>query len=263
METHAGMTWNEALARISQRAGAVDASGEWPVESVRDLIACGAMAWAIPEADGGAEVDPVELHQRYEALCGACLTTGLVFTQRDAAVGFLVAAPRTSQVSRLLSEMARGAIFATIGISQLTTSRQHLPPAVRAEDRGDAFVFNGAVPWVTSLHHNDRVVVGAVVPGGLQVLAALETRTAGVTLGRATQLAALSGSDTGEMLLHDVRVSKADVLAVSERLGMTQIAALSRLVEWFAGQAPEVQAAVNAGTDAARPILERMAGGAE
>ena len=32
---------------------------------------------------------------------------------------------------------------------------------------------------------------------------------------------------------------------------------------WFAGQAPEVQAAVNAGTDAARPILERMAGGAE
>lgn len=55
--------------------------------------------------------------------------------------------------------------------------------------------------------------------------------------------------------------SKEQVVAVSDRLGMTQIATLSRLVEWFAGQSPEVQALVNGGGDASRPVLERMAGG--
>jgi hypothetical protein len=46
---------------------------------------------------------------------------------------------------------------------------------------------------------------------------------------------------------------------------MTQIAALSRLIEWFAGQSEEVQAAVLGlhvpadGNDAAQTILMRMA----
>lgn len=54
--------------------------------------------------------------------------------------------------------------------------------------------------------------------------------------------------------------SKGRIVEASERLGMTQIATLSRLVEWFAGQSPEVQRLVNSGGDSARPILERMAG---
>lgn len=56
------------------------------------------------------------------------------------------------------------------------------------------------------------------------------------------------------------------VKTVAGWFGMTQIAALSRLVEWFAGQSDEVQRAVLAGPtnqaksdDLARTILTRMA----
>jgi alkylation response protein AidB-like acyl-CoA dehydrogenase len=207
------LTWNEALARIAGRAGVVAAEGIWPADSVADLVACGAMGWAIPVADGGSGMDAVVLHECYEQLCAACLTTGLVFTQRDAAVGHLVAAERTETVSRLLREMARGERFATIGISQLTTSRQHLPPAVRALAVEGGFVIDGAVPWVTSLHHNDRVIVGAVLPDRMQVLVALDVRAAGVAMSEAMRLASLTGSDTGELRLKDVRVAVADVIA--------------------------------------------------
>jgi alkylation response protein AidB-like acyl-CoA dehydrogenase len=158
-------------------------------------------------------MDAVALHQRYEQLCGACLTTGLVFTQRDAAVGHLVAAERTETVSRLLREMARGEAFATIGISQLTTSRQHLPPAVRGRAVDGGYVLDGAVPWVTSLHHNDRVIVGAVLDDRMQLLVALDVRATGVELGEAMRLASLTGSDTGELRLNAVRVAIADVIA--------------------------------------------------
>jgi alkylation response protein AidB-like acyl-CoA dehydrogenase len=207
------LSWKEALARIEGRAERVDAEGIWPAESVADLRACGAMGWAVPAADGGTGMDAVELHRRYEALCGACMTTGLVFTQRDAAVGHLVAAERTETVSRLLAEMTRGETFATIGISQLTTSRQHLPPAVVARAVEGGFAIDGAVPWVTSLHHNDRVIVGAVLPGRQQILVALDVRAAGVQMGEALRLAALSGSDTGELRLQGVRVESGDVIA--------------------------------------------------
>jgi alkylation response protein AidB-like acyl-CoA dehydrogenase len=108
--------------------------------------------------------------------------------------------------------MAHGEIFATIGISQLTTSRQHLPPAVRAAKVEGGFVIDGAVPWVTSLHHNDRVIVGAVLPDRLQLLVALDVKAAGVELGESLRLASLSGSDTGELRLRAVRVAMADVI---------------------------------------------------
>jgi alkylation response protein AidB-like acyl-CoA dehydrogenase len=213
MSDQVTLSWEEALARIARRADRVDAEGIWPAESIADLRACGAMGWAVPVADGGTGMDAVALHERYEALCGACMTTGLVFTQRDAAVGHLVAAERTETVKRLLQEMARGELFATIGISQLTTSRQHLPPAVVAREVEGGFVIDGAVPWVTSLHHNNRVIVGAVLPDRLQVLVALDVPAPGVDFGDPMRLASLTGSDTGELKLNGVRVGMGDVIA--------------------------------------------------
>lgn len=64
--------------------------------------------------------------------------------------------------------------------------------------------------------------------------------------------------------------AKRQSASVADRLGMTQIATLSRLVEWFAGQSEEVQAAVlgHSGTagaerDVARKIWEQKAAGAD
>ena len=212
MTQPASLTFPQALEHIAERAGTVDTLSLWPADNIADLAACSAMSWAIPHADGGSQVDPVELHQRYEALCGACLTTGLVFTQRDAAVGFLVGSERTPTVQRLLHEMARGQTFCTIGISQLTTSRQHLPSAVTATPAPGGYLLRGAIPWVTSLHHNDRVIAGAVLPDAAQLLVALDTHAPGVELGPPLPLAALTGSDTGEVRLHDVLVPHADIL---------------------------------------------------
>lgn len=59
--------------------------------------------------------------------------------------------------------------------------------------------------------------------------------------------------------------AKRRLLEVSKRFGMTQIAATSRLVEWFAGQSELVQAAIlgqypsEIESDVARLILQKMA----
>lgn len=59
--------------------------------------------------------------------------------------------------------------------------------------------------------------------------------------------------------------AKRRLMEISKRFGMTQIAATSRLVEWFAGQSELVQAAIlgqypsEIEGDVARLILQKMA----
>jgi hypothetical protein len=68
------------------------------------------------------------------------------------------------------------------------------------------------------------------------------------------------------MRLELTPTSKRQNEAIADHFGMTQIATLSRLVEWFANQPSDVQADVlwpapnGAGTGVERVILERMAG---
>jgi hypothetical protein len=58
--------------------------------------------------------------------------------------------------------------------------------------------------------------------------------------------------------------AKLEVGDFCDRVGMTQVAAMSRLVEWFAGQPNEIQAIVQGlypgsiKPDVAKLILERM-----
>ena len=61
-------------------------------------------------------------------------------------------------------------------------------------------------------------------------------------------------------------VAKQKLCTLSDRHGMTQVAMMSRLVEWFAGQSELIQAAAlgrypaEIESDIAKLILKRMAG---
>src|SRR5215218_6785088 len=87
-----------------------------------------ALRWAMPREFGGDALEPLELHLRYEQLARESLAQALILTQRDSAVGIIASAP-SPQRERLL-EQVRGGAFVTVGIAQLTTSRQGGAPAL-------------------------------------------------------------------------------------------------------------------------------------
>ena len=177
-----------------------------------DLKRCGALTWAVPRAFGGTGMDAVLLHQRYEELARRCLTTALIFTQRDSAVGFLVSAANAPISAQLLRSMARGTVFATIGIAQLTTSGRHLPPAVVARRTSGGFRVSGRIPWVTGAAQAQRIIVGAVTSDGRQILLALRARQPRVVVETRRDMVALNASCTGAVQLRHVLVPDADVL---------------------------------------------------
>ena len=82
-------------------------------------------------------------------LASASMSVALILSQRDSAVGLLEAALPSPLAADLLSKLANDQIFATIGIAQLTTSRQGGPPALRALPTSDGWQLDGIIPWAT------------------------------------------------------------------------------------------------------------------
>src|SRR5262249_52071140 len=92
--------------------------------------------------------------------------------------------------------LAGGERFATVGLSQLTTSRQHTGPALTARLTATELVLDGTIPWVTGAAEADHVIIGAVLDDGRQVLAVLPAELPGVSVGPPQEMAALMGAIT-------------------------------------------------------------------
>jgi alkylation response protein AidB-like acyl-CoA dehydrogenase len=203
----------DCLKILTANARDADEKAVWPMASWQALAQAGVLGWSIGRDQGGAGLAPPALLAGYEQLASACLTTCFILSQRDAAVRRIDQSANQGLRSELLGPLARGERFATVGLSQLTTSRQHVKPALVARGVGDSFVFDGAIPWVTGAAHADHLVIGAATDTGMQVLAALPGDLPGVHVGPALELMALQGSLTAEVCLEQVALERRWLLA--------------------------------------------------
>lgn len=213
----------QLLPILAAHAGAADGERRWPAASWDALREAGVLQWSIPSEFGGTSRADVPLLEGYEQLAGACLTTCFLLSQREAACRRLRDGANAAVRAELLPKLARGETFATVGLSQLTTSRQHGRPALIARDQGSSFILDGFIPWVTGAPHADFLVIGAVVePGGQQILAVLPSHLPGVKVGEPLDLVALEGSLTAEIRCEQVELDRRWLLAgPAEKVLMT------------------------------------------
>jgi alkylation response protein AidB-like acyl-CoA dehydrogenase len=201
------------LETLSTNADRADAEPCWPAASWEALRQAGGLRWAIPTANGGDGLQGVELLRHYRDVAAACLTTCFILSQRDAACRRLQGGDNPALGERLLPALARGEQFTTVGLSQLTTARQHTAPSLTARLDADALVIDGVIPWVTGAASAQHLVIGAVLDDGRQVLAVLPTDLAGVAVGAPLELMALRGSRTAEVRCRQVRLGRDWLLA--------------------------------------------------
>jgi alkylation response protein AidB-like acyl-CoA dehydrogenase len=257
-------------AELAARAGGVDRAGEWPAEQLRLLGDAGVYEWFIPTEHGGQGWSEEDLVRGYVSLAAACLTTTFVLTQRVGACKRIVASDNTLLAEQRIPGLLSGDDFATVGVSHLTTSRQHLGrPALGAQRVADGWRLDGAAPWVTGGEHADYVVLGAsVVEGeattGEEMLLAVPRLQRGVATPPSFEMVALSASKTGPVEVSGVFVPDADVVAgpvprvmqtgVGARPGGPQTSAVAvgaasasiELLRAEAAKRPDLVAATNA-----------------
>ncbi len=204
---------DNALAVLARDAAAADGDAAWPEASWDALRRAGVLGWAVPIAFGGTGPGAVEVLQGYRRVAGACLTTCFLLSQRDAAVRRLRDSGNDALSRELLPPLARGERFATVGLSQLTTSRQHTRPALVARMDGRGVILDGVMPWVTGASRADHFITGAALEDGRQVLLAVPRATPGLVVEAPLPLAALQGSLTAEVRCQEVKLDGRWVLA--------------------------------------------------
>lgn len=193
------------LRSLSTRLNDDDA---WPAEQLREMSKAGVLGWMIPEEFGGSGITNAELTTGYEQLSAACLASTFVLTQRNAAIQRIVQSQNSYLKDDLLPDLVTDELFATVGISHLTTSRQHLDqPAVTAERVDAGYFLTGEIPWVTGADKADIIVCGGTLEDNTQILVALETVMPGVEIAPAAPLMALNSSRTATVKLNHVFVS--------------------------------------------------------
>ncbi len=181
-------------------------AGTWPEADLAALAATDVLRGCIPEAYGGLGLDAVTMHLAYEQIARYSIATALILTQRDAAVSMIEPTDNPALKDRWLPALARNELFATVGISQLTTSRQFGRAAVQADEATGGWHLAGEVPWATGAAAADVIVVGGVTADGGQGLFAVETSQKGVHVQPPPTLVAMAATQTTAVTLQDVFV---------------------------------------------------------
>src|SRR4051812_43099777 len=185
-------TLDALCRRLADLAPTLDSHDAWPAEQLRLCGEAGVFEWFVPHECCGQQWREADLLRGYVKLAAACLTTTFVITQRIGAMQRIAAGDSALARDELLPDLIAGRSFATVGISHLTTSRQHLAgPVLRAELRGGDFVLDGYSPWVTGAEFAQHIVLGATVADGQQILVAMPTDLEGVRIEPAPKLVGL------------------------------------------------------------------------
>ncbi len=194
--------------QVAERADTTRTVGPWRSGVFQAFAESGCLAGWIAPADGGTAAAEPAIMDLLVEVASRCLTSALALTQWASAVRIL---GRTDAVSRqrLLPALAAGRQFTTVGISQLTTSRQHLArPAVSATAGPDGWRLSGVCPWVTGADSVQTIVTGAVArlsSGEAEPrFFAIETASPGVIVEPPLDMLALSGSRTSCVRVEDV-----------------------------------------------------------
>lgn len=212
------MTWNTpeldaSLAALATLADGADKDPVWPATSWEALGRAGALAWAVPVECGGLGLNTADLQEAYQCVAGSCLTSCFILSQRDAAIRRVRDLGSDALRRELLRPLACGGHFATVGLSQLTTSRQHGAPALAARLTATELILNGVIPWVTGAAEAQHLVIGATLDDGRQVLTVVPSDIPGLRVGPPLALAALTGSLTAEVHCDQVRLDRRWLLA--------------------------------------------------
>jgi len=186
----------------------------WPRKQLELIGSAGVYRWFVPSDLGGAGWSAPDIVAGYIRLSSACLTSTFIVTQRVAALKRICGSENAKLKDRLLPDLLSGHAASTVGISHLTTSRQHVKtPALQASEHEDGFLVNGFSPWVTGACDAKDIVMGAQFEDGRQILFTIPGDAKGVSVEPGFHLVGLTASQTGPVKCENVKVNLADVIA--------------------------------------------------
>src|SRR5690625_2074796 len=207
---------------IRTRAMKIDVEAKFPEDIFEEMGKLGMLGIPFPEEYGGSGGDTVSYALAVEEVGRACGSTGLSY----AAAVSLGATPiymfgTEKQKQEFLVPLASGKALGSFGLTEPNAGSDAGGTQTTAVVDGDEYIINGEKSFVTNASFARTLIVTAVTgkdDRGKNIISAIivPTDTPGVTITSNYDKMGVSGSDTAQIVLEDVRVPTSNLLGDPE-----------------------------------------------
>jgi len=206
-----------AQKELEPRAAAIDASGEFPSDTIKKIAELGLLSMTIPEQYGGTQFDFVSLAIAIEEISRGCGSTGVITAVHNTLAAWPIVNWGTEeQKQRYLPRMATGELLGAFGLTEANAGSDPASMETRAVLKGDKFILNGSKRFITNAGAAQLFIVFAKTApesGSRGVTAFIVERGfPGFSLGKHEDLLGLRATANCELIFEDCEVPKENVL---------------------------------------------------
>jgi butyryl-CoA dehydrogenase len=173
----------------------------------------------ISEDFGGANLDSISYCLAIEEISKACASTGLMTTVHNSVVAVPFEKFGTDdQKQRYLEDMATGKKIGSFSITEPNAGSDAggIQTIATAEKDGNEYILNGTKCFVTNGGLSDTFLIGASIDRKLKhrgiVVFIVEKEMEGFRVGKIENKMGMRGNPVSDLLLHNVRVPKENIL---------------------------------------------------
>ncbi|MFC2946913.1 acyl-CoA dehydrogenase family protein [Virgibacillus sediminis] len=203
---------------IRPRAIEIDREAKFPADIFDQMGELGLLGIPFPEKYGGSGGDTLSYALAVEEIGRVCGSTGLSY----AAAVSLGASPiyyfgTEEQKQKYLVPMAQGKTLGSFGLTEPNAGSDAGGTKTAAEESGENYLINGEKCFITNASYAEQIIVTAVTgkdAKGKNLISSLivPTKTEGVHITNNYDKMGVRGSDTAEIVLENVSVSKINLL---------------------------------------------------
>ncbi len=201
---------------IAPLAAEIDREHKYPQESVDKLFKFGYMAVGMDAKYGGTGLDRVAQTIVTEEIARKCAATAAVYSIHSAGVAPLQKFGTPEQKEMYLPKFISGGMIAAFALTEPNAGSDAANVQTVAVEDGDYYVINGAKCFITGAGKAGMYTVFASTEPKLKTrgLTAflIDAGAEGLSIGKIEEKMGIRGSQTGELILEDVRVHKSQIL---------------------------------------------------
>ena len=206
-----------AQVEIAPRAAEIDRSDQFPMDLWQKMGTLGVLGITVPEQYGGAGMGYLAHMVAMEEISRASASVGLSYgAHSNLCVNQLKRNGSDAQREKYLPRLISGEHVGALAMSEAGAGSDVISMKLKAQDKGDHYLLNGAKMWITNGPDADVMVVYAKSDpelGARGVTAFIvEKGMKGFSTAQKLDKLGMRGSHTGEMLFQDVAVPAENVL---------------------------------------------------
>ncbi|HEV3352784.1 MAG TPA: acyl-CoA dehydrogenase family protein [Acidimicrobiales bacterium] len=208
-----------AQDKVKPRAREIDETNEYPQDLFELFRDAGLLGLVIPTEYGGSGAGILGLTIAIEEIAKYSNAAALMLLLTRLPTGPVLIAGSDEQKHRYVAPIADGSRRAAFGLSEPQAGSDVMGMRTRAVRDGDDWILNGTKCWMSGVVQADWYCVFAKTsddPAARKhdsvTCFVVERAWDGVEVGNVDRKMGVKGVDTGELLLHDVRVPASNVV---------------------------------------------------